>query len=71
MQVSVFMRAWALQRWQEDKPVNLEAVLPALKHEIRVARHEEQLKLEKESEVEQTIIGHTQEDSVIRVRTRR
>ncbi|KAI5121813.1 hypothetical protein M0805_009805 [Coniferiporia weirii] len=41
MKASVFVREWALERWQEQTMVNLEADLPQLKEEAR--RHAEEI----------------------------
>lgn len=38
LQASVFVREWALQRWEEGSQVSLETELPALKELIREQR---------------------------------
>ncbi|KAG6854408.1 hypothetical protein C0991_006950 [Blastosporella zonata] len=39
---SVYMRAWALQRWAEGAPVNLHKDLPRIKADIRLERQAEE-----------------------------
>ncbi|THU94719.1 A/B/D/E cyclin [Dendrothele bispora CBS 962.96] len=48
MKVSIYFRRWAMERWDEDTPVNLAAELPGVKADIRAARLEEELKNDKE-----------------------
>lgn len=41
LQVSAYVREWALERWPQGGPVLLLEELPALKEEIRQARAKE------------------------------
>ncbi|RDB30369.1 G2/mitotic-specific cyclin cdc13 [Hypsizygus marmoreus] len=47
---SVYMRDWALTRWEEGTQVNLYKELPRLKAEIRLERQAEELRMQHEGE---------------------
>ncbi len=52
-QASVFVREWALQRWEEGSQVSLETELPALKELIREQRAMEEQMLAAQAAQEQ------------------